>query len=93
MSAIRPGLPLNTPAQGLDLPSARNAQAAFFRAALNQNGMSQSAAPLPAPAPAAAVMSTIRTANPARPVEAPAAPPQREEPRILRPGSYLDIRV
>lgn len=95
MSAIRPGLPLNTPAQGLDLPSARNAQAAFFRAALNQNGMSQAAAPqpAPAPAPAAAVMSTIRTANPARPVEAPAAPPQREEPRILRPGSYLDIRV
>ena len=36
MSAIRPGLPLNTPAQGLDLPSARSAQAAFFRAALNQ---------------------------------------------------------
>lgn len=93
MSAIRPDPPLNTPAQGLDLPSARNAQAAFFRAALNQNGISQAAAPQPAPAPAAAVMSTIRTANPARPVEAPAAPPQREEPRILRPGSYLDIRV
>ena len=43
--------------------------------------------------PAAAVMSAIRTANPARPVEAPPAAPQREEPRILRPGSYLDIRV
>ncbi|WP_269220360.1 hypothetical protein [Brevundimonas vesicularis] len=92
MSAIRPGLPLNTPAQGLDLPSARSAQAAFFRAALNQNGMDQTVPPK-APVPAAAVMSTIRTANPARPVEAPAAPPQREEPRILRPGSYLDIRV
>ncbi len=93
MSAIRPGLPLNTPAQGLDLPSARSAQAAFFRAALNQNGMNQTVAPQPAPAPAAAVMSAIRTANPARPVEAPALAPQREEPRILRPGSYLDIRV
>lgn len=90
MSAIRPGLPLNTPAQGLDLPSARNAQAAFFRAALNQTAAPQSAA---APAPAAAVMSAIRTATPARPVQAPAAPPPREEPRILRPGSYLDIRV
>lgn len=90
MSAIRPGLPLNTPAQGLDLPSARNAQAAFFRAALNQTAASQ---PAPAPAPAAAVMSAIRTATPARPVQAPAAPPAREEPRILRPGSYLDIRV
>ena len=87
MSAIRPGLPLNTPAQGLDLPSARSAQAAFFRAA-----MEQTAAPTP-PVPAAAVMSTIRTANPARPVEAPPAPAQREEPRIMRPGSYLDIRV
>lgn len=87
MSAIRPGLPLNTPAPGLDLPSARSAQAAFFRAA-----MEQTAAPKP-PGPAAAVMSTIRTANPARPVEAPPAPAQREEPRIMRPGSYLDIRV
>lgn len=83
MSAIRPGLPLNTPAQGLDLPSARNAQAAFFRAALNQTAAPQSAA----------VMSAIRTATPARPVQAPAAPPPREEPRIMRPGSYLDIRV
>lgn len=90
MSAIRPGLPLNTPAQGLDLPSARNAQAAFFRAALNQTAAPQ---PASAPAPAAAVMSAIRTATPARPVQAPAAPPAREEPRILRPGSYLDIRV
>ena len=90
MSAIRPGLPLNTPAQGLDLPSARNAQAAFFRAALNQTAAPQSA---PAPAPAAAVMSAIRTATPGRPVQAPAAPPAREEPRILRPGSDLDIRV
>ena len=92
MSAIRPGLPLNTPAQGLDLPSARNAQAAFFRAALNQTAAPQSA-PAPAPAPAAAVMSAIRTATPGRPVQPPAAPPAREEPRILRPGSYLDIRV
>ena len=90
MSAIRPGLPLNTPAQGLDLPSARSAQAAFFRAALNQTAAPQ---PAPAPAPAAAVMSAIRTATPGRPVQAPAAPPAREEPRILRPGSYLDIRV
>ena len=87
MSAIRPGLPLNTPAQSLDLPSARSAQAAFFRAAMEQN-----AAPKP-PVAAAAVMSTIQTANPARPVEAPPVPAQREEPRIMRPGSYLDIRV
>ena len=92
MSAIRPGLPLNTPAQGLDLPGARSAQAAFFRAAMSQASAPQPA-PAPAPTPAAAVMSAIRTATPARPVQAPAAPPAREEPRILRPGSYLDIRV
>lgn len=84
MSAIRPGLPLNTPAQGLDLPGARSAQAAFFRAALAQAA---------APAPTAAVMSAVRTATPARPAEPPVAAPQREDPRILRPGSYLDIRV
>lgn len=92
MSAIRPGLPLNTPAQGLDLPSARNAQAAFFRAALSQAAAPQAPTPQ-AMAPAAAVMSTIRTATPARPAEAPVTAPQREEPRIMRPGSYLDIRV
>ncbi len=76
--------------QGLDLPSARAAQAAFFRAAMNQ---AQAVAPPPAPLPSAAVMSVVRTATPARPVEAPAASPQREEPRIMRPGTYLDIRV
>ncbi|MDQ1154743.1 hypothetical protein [Brevundimonas sp. SORGH_AS_0993] len=91
MSVIRPGLPPTTPAaSGLDLPSARSAQAAFFRAALDQ----ASAAAKPAtPAPSAAVTSAIRTATPARPAQpAPVAPP-REEPRILRPGSYLDIKV
>lgn len=90
MSAIRPGLPLPTPpASGLDLPSARSAQAAFFRAALSQSVTDTPARTLPS----AAVMSTIRTANPARPVEPPAPAPMREEPRILRPGSYLDIKV
>ena len=83
MSAIRPGLPLNTPAQGLDLPSARSAQAAFFRAALNQNAVEQTATPRP-PVPAAAVMSTIRTANPARPVEAPPA---------VMPATPLNLRL
>ncbi|WP_395944905.1 hypothetical protein [Brevundimonas sp.] len=90
MSVIRTGLPLPQPSQGLNLPSARNAQAAFFRAALDQ---SAAATPAPAQAPAAAVMSTIRTATPARPAASPPAAPQREEPRIMRPGSYLDIRI
>ncbi|MDO9608120.1 MAG: hypothetical protein Q7J26_06315 [Brevundimonas sp.] len=91
MSAIRPGLPQPVPSQGLDLPTARNAQAAFFRTALDQASRVQ---PRQAQtAPAAAVMSTVRTANPARPVEPAPAPPEREEPRIMRPGSYLDIKV
>lgn len=90
MSAIRPGMSLTPPPQGLDLPSARSAQAAFFRAAMNQ---AQAAASPPAPLPSAAVMSVVRTASPARPVETPPASPQREEPRIMRPGTYLDIRV
>ncbi|MBA4808941.1 hypothetical protein [Brevundimonas sp.] len=90
MSAIRPGLPQPLPSQGVDAPTTRNAQAAFFRAALNQTQAPQPAAP---PAPAAAVMSTVRTANPARPVEPAPAAPEREEPRIMRPGSYLDIKV
>ncbi|KDP95589.1 hypothetical protein ER13_16525 [Brevundimonas sp. EAKA] len=88
MSAIRPGLPQPVPSQGLDLPTARNAQAAFFRAALDQPSRAQ-----PSQEPAAAVMPTVRTANPARPVEPAPAAPEREEPRIMRPGSYLDIKV
>ena len=93
MSAIRPGLPLNTPAQGLDLPGARSAQAAFFRAALDQaRPQTQTQAPQ-RPAPSAAVMSAVRTATPARPPEPALAAPDREAPRIMRPGSYLDIRV
>lgn len=95
MSAIRPGLPQSLPSQGLDLPTARNAQAAFFRTALDQAARVQArqAQTAPAQAPAAAVMSTVRTANPARPVEPAPVPPEREEPRIMRPGSYLDIKV
>ena len=89
MSTIRTGLPLTTPSQGLDTSSARSAQAAFFRAALAQGQTSQTQAL----APSAAVMSTVRTANPARAAELPPTAPQREEPRILRPGSYLNILV
>jgi len=87
MSVIRTGLPLPQPAQGLNLPGARSAQAAFFRAAMGQ------AAPAEQTLPSAAVMSSVRTATPSRPAETPTTAPQREEPRILRPGSYLDIRI
>ncbi|MFN3377792.1 MAG: hypothetical protein ACK40S_14755, partial [Burkholderiaceae bacterium] len=88
---IRPGLPqplAQPPASPVgEAAQARSAQAAFFRAALNQAQAPQ------AQAPAAAVMSTVRSANPARPVEPPPAAPERETPRIMRPGTYLDIKV
>jgi hypothetical protein len=82
MSAIRPGLPQTAPSQGSALPTARNAQAAFFRAALNQVQTTQvQATQVQTPAP-----------NPTRPVAATAAA-DGETPRIMRPGTYLDIKV
>lgn len=90
MSAIRPAFPQAAPAQTTaDLPSARNAQAAFFRAAM---GPGTTAAPAEA-APSAAIFSSIRTATPTRPAELALGQPDREPPRILRPGSLLDIRI
>ena len=89
MSAIRPAFPQAAPAQtAADLPSARNAQAAFFRAAMGPGA----AAPAEA-APSAAIFSSIRTATPTRPAELALGQPDREPPRILRPGSLLDIRI
>jgi len=90
MSAIRPGFPQASPPTP-DLPTARNAQAAFFRAAMGER-VSAASAPVQ-PAPSAAVFSAVRTASPARPAEAAATQPDREPPRVLRPGSLLDIRV
>ena len=84
MSAIRPGLPLNTPAQGLDLPSARSAQAAFFRAALGQTGAAVKAPAAP-PEPSRTLTPQITATTRA------AAAPDPERP--LRPGSLLDIRI
>ena len=52
------------------------------------------AKPVPPPAPAQPEPAQPEPARvDVRPVEAPLTAPQREEPRILRPGSYLDIRV
>jgi hypothetical protein len=83
MSAIRPGLPLPTPLPGGEAGRARQAQSAFFRAALDQA------------APAARTQPTIAAPTPApRPVQASQAPETAPEPtRILRPGSLLDIRI
>jgi hypothetical protein len=80
MSAIRPGLPQTLPSQGSALPTARNAQAAFFRTAMTQ----VQTAPVQA-------QTTVAPANPTRTVAA--APTDGETPRIMRPGTYLDIKV
>lgn len=81
MSAIRPGLPLPTPLPGGEAGRARQAQSAFFRAALDQ------AAPVARaqPAAAAAPPPVVRAA--------PTAEAAPEPTRILRPGSLLDIRI
>ena len=81
MSAIRTGLPLPTPLSGGEAGRARQAQSAFFRAALDQ------AAPAARPQPTIAAAPTP-AARPA--VTAHAAP---EPTRIMRPGSLLDIRI
>jgi len=90
MSAIRPFLPQTLPSQGgLEPGRARSAQNAFFQAALGQASVQPAATPLPS----AAVASVMRTATPTRPFEAAPITQEREEPRLMRPGSLLDIRI
>ena len=79
MSAIRPGLPQTLPPSGGETSSARNAQAAFFRAALNQ----VQANPIQPQTPAA---------SPTPPTP-PSPSTDGQPPRIMRPGTYLDIKV
>ena len=79
MSAIRPDLPAVTPQAAGDAPAVRNAQAAFFRAAMAQV---QSPQPQTASAPRA-IQTTV----------APAGTNSTEPTRMARPGSLLDIRV
>ena len=84
MSAISPGLPQSLPTSMGEAPSARNAQAAFFRAAMNQVQAAQvQTTPIQAQAP-------VATAT--RPIAPPPAA-DGETPRIMRPGTYLDIKV
>lgn len=85
MSEIRPFLPapLNGPAQTAPTPASRQAQAAFFRAAL-----AGAEAANPAPRAPAVIQTPVSTQAPASTQgEAQVAD------RPLRPGSYLDIRV
>jgi hypothetical protein len=77
MSAIRPDLPaVQPPSQGSS--SLRQAQAAFFRAALNDVQGTQ------------AQTTQVRT-TPVQPRTA--EPPSSPAGRSMRPGSLLDIKV
>lgn len=85
MSAIRPDLPATSspvrsqvPAQTPGSAGARSAQAAFFRAALEQAEAPQPAASSLQPA----VTRTTVSPSPSQPAD-----------RNARPGSLLDIRV
>ena len=83
MSAIRPGLPATTlpvPGEG---GRARQAQSAFFRAAMD-------AASPAAPAPTPAAVRPVQTSQGA---SQNASQPGAEPTRLLRPGSLLDIRI
>ena len=85
MSAIRPDLPSFAPSQTTAPGSAaREAQAAFFRAALGQGTATQTATATPA-APNAVVAQITPTST-----RASSAP---DPDRPLRPGSLLDIRI
>jgi hypothetical protein len=76
MSTIRPDLPAIQP-QGVGSSSVRQAQAAFFRAALGEVQAAQTQA-LP-------VRTTMQPQT--------AAPAPSETGRMPRPGSLLDIKV
>lgn len=85
MSAIRPDLPaFGQPAAPAPGTGAREAQAAFFRAALGQTGAAVTATaarPEPSRTLTPQITATTRAA----------AAPDPERP--LRPGSLLDIRI
>lgn len=95
MSAIRPDLPaFGQPAAPSSGSAAREAQAAFFRAALGQTGGGATA---PAAQPPASQASTARS-DPSRTLTPQITPTTRataapDPDRPLRPGSLLDIRI
>jgi len=93
MSTIRSFLPQTLPAQaGLEPSRARSAQSAFFQAALGSSSVAPPAVPT-RPLPSAAVASVMRKSTPAQPFAPTPASQDREEPRLMRPGSLLDIRI
>lgn len=88
MSEIRPTLPNVAPSVSPGpREAARAAQAAFFRAALGQQGVAQAA-----PSGMAAQLAAQAAVAPAPMTAAPASTIAPVE-RYSRPGALLDIRV
>jgi hypothetical protein len=85
MSAIRPSLPDTLPQRPFAADTARNAQAAFFQAALGQAH--------PTRATTAPTAATPVRSVPTRSPLFPDAPEPIKADRPLRPGALLDIRV
>lgn len=82
MSAIRPDIPQTLPATTPAGPSAqaKAAQAAFFRAALNEVQAAQTRPQAAQTLQTAQTAQTVRTSEP-------------DSPRLPRLGQLLDIRV
>ncbi|WP_292071801.1 hypothetical protein [Brevundimonas sp. UBA7534] len=90
MSAIRPGLPATTlpvPGEG---GRARQAQSAFFRAAMEAASPAAQPRAASAPAPTSPAVRPVQTSQGA---SQNASQPGAEPTRLLRPGSLLDIRI
>lgn len=96
MSAIRSGPPLPALPPAGETGRARQAQSAFFRAALDQAAPNpasgQASAPVRSQPAIAGTPAPVTAPAPAlRPVQTTQAAP--EPTRVLRPGSLLDIRI
>lgn len=90
MSQIRPGLPVVTSQIPADGTRARAAQAAFFRAAIEQTQTTSQAQATAAPQRTAP--PTVQTVDARVNATANSIPTEKPD-RILRPGSLLDIKV
>lgn len=93
MSAIRPGLPATTlPVPG-ETGRARQAQSAFFRAAMQAASPAAPASAAAAPAPTPPAVRPVQTSQSASLGASQGAATGAEPTRLLRPGSLLDIRI
>ncbi len=90
MSAIRPGLPATTLPVAGEGGRARQAQSAFFRAAMEAASPTAQPRAVAAPAPTPPAVRPVQTSQGA---SQNASQPGGEPTRLLRPGSLLDIRI